>query len=163
MVERDRLGRVISHVVLLIGVLVVAFPVYVTLIASTQTSEQIVQQVPMSLLPGDNFLASFRLALLGGQTDNGARTPPVAPMLWVSLGIIVVFGGATIWFHDETFIKWKPTILYWLFAGALLAGRLIWKKNLVKSLLSEQVAVPDPVDPAELIRSCALRILRSRG
>ena len=59
---------------------------------------------------------------------------------------LVGFGlGSIDWFHDETFIKWKPTILYWLFAGALVAGRLIWKKNLVKSLLSEQIDVPEPV------------------
>ena len=74
-----------------------------------------------------------------------ARGRRVEPMLWISLGVIVVFGGATIWFHDETFIKWKPTILYWLFAGALLAGRVVWKRNLVKTLLSEQINVPDAV------------------
>jgi intracellular septation protein len=69
----------------------------------------------------------------------------VDPMLWVSLIVIVVFGGATIWFHDDSFIKWKPTILYWLFAAALIAGRVVWRKNLVKSLLSEQISVPDAV------------------
>ena len=53
MVERDKVGRAISHLVLMLGVIVVAFPVYVTLIASTQTSEQIVQQAPMSMAPGE--------------------------------------------------------------------------------------------------------------
>ena len=43
-------------------------------------------------------------------------------MHWLSLAIIVVFGGATLMLHDETFIKWKPTVLYWLF-GAVLSGR----------------------------------------
>ena len=74
-----------------------------------------------------------------------ARGRRVDPMLWISLAVIVIFGGATIWFHDETFIKWKPTILYWLFAAALVAGRFVWRKNLVKSLLSEQITVPDAV------------------
>ena len=74
-----------------------------------------------------------------------ARGRKVDTMLWVSLGVIVVFGGATIWFHDETFIKWKPTILYWLFGGALLAGHLFWKKNLLQSLLGTQLDVPPPV------------------
>ena len=44
----------------------------------------------------------------------------VEPMQWVSLGVIVVFGGATLLTQDETFIKWKPTVLYWFFAGSLL-------------------------------------------
>jgi sn-glycerol 3-phosphate transport system permease protein len=84
MVERDRVGRTISHLVLILGVCIVAFPVYVTLIASTQTSEQIVQTVPMSLAPGGHMLETYRIALLGGQTSYGNRVPPVAPMLWVS-------------------------------------------------------------------------------
>ncbi len=66
----------------------------------------------------------------------------VDPMLWASLGIIVVFGGATLLLHDETFIKWKPTILYWLFA-ATLAGALAFKRNLIRSLLGEQLQLPD--------------------
>jgi intracellular septation protein len=69
----------------------------------------------------------------------------VDPMLWISLAVIVVFGGATIWFHDETFIKWKPSILYWLFGGTLLAGHLLWKKNLLRSLLGTQLDVPPSV------------------
>ena len=97
-------------------------------------------QAPILLATAIAIVAT--IAQVGWLLARGRR---VEPMLWISLAVIVVFGGATIWFHDETFIKWKPTILYWLFAGALLAGRLIWKKNLVRSLLSEQIAVPDPV------------------
>jgi sn-glycerol 3-phosphate transport system permease protein len=85
MVERDRVGRAISHLVLILGVVIVAFPVYVTLIASTQTSEQIVQTVPMSLAPGGHMLETYRVALFGGETSYGSRVPPVAPMMWVSL------------------------------------------------------------------------------
>jgi intracellular septation protein len=70
------------------------------------------------------------------------RGRKVEPMLWASLGIIVVFGGATLLLHDETFIKWKPTILYWLFA-ATLAGALAFKRNLIRSLLGEQLQLPD--------------------
>ena len=85
MIENRPLARALSHLVLVLGVLIVAFPIYLTFVASTHTAQEIAQQAPMSLLPGDNFLPSFRLALFGGQTDNGARTPPVAPMLWMSL------------------------------------------------------------------------------
>ena len=63
-------------------------------------------------------------------------------MLWVSLGIIVVFGGATLLLHDETFIKWKPTMLYWLFSVILLVSNVVFKKNLMRSLLQEKIALP---------------------
>jgi intracellular septation protein len=73
------------------------------------------------------------------------RGRKVDAMLWVSVAVIVVFGGATIWLHDEMFIKWKPTILYWLFGGILLGGRVLWKRNLVRSVLGAQITVPDAV------------------
>jgi len=71
-------------------------------------------------------------------------TGKVEPMQWLSLGIIVVFGGATILAHDETFIKWKPTILYWLFGTILLAGRVGWRRNFIRHLLGPQISMPDP-------------------
>jgi intracellular septation protein len=68
----------------------------------------------------------------------------VSGMLWASLGIIGVFGGATLLLQDETFIKWKPTVLYWLF-GAVLAAAALLGRNLVRAMLSEQVQLPDPI------------------
>jgi sn-glycerol 3-phosphate transport system permease protein len=85
MVENRPVANALSHLVLVLGVMIVAFPVYITFIASTQTAEQIVQNVPMSLLPGSNFITSYKLALLGGQTEYGSKIPPVAPMMMVSL------------------------------------------------------------------------------
>ena len=73
-----------------------------------------------------------------------ARGRKVEPMLWLSVAVIVVFGGATIWLHDETFIKWKPTILYWLFGTILLAGRVGWRRNFIRQLLGPQISLPDP-------------------
>jgi len=70
-------------------------------------------------------------------------TGKVEPMQWLSLGIIVLFGGATILAHDETFIKWKPTVLYWLMGGALAGGMLLFRKNLLKSLMGAQLELPD--------------------
>jgi len=67
----------------------------------------------------------------------------VEPMQWISLAVIVVFGGATIALHNETFIKWKPTVLYWLMGGALAAGQLLFRKNLLKSLMGPQLELPD--------------------
>jgi intracellular septation protein len=73
------------------------------------------------------------------------RGRKVDTMMWVTLAIIVVFGGATLALHDEMFIKWKPTVLYWLFATALAGAELLFRKNLIRAALSEQVKLPDPV------------------
>ncbi len=73
------------------------------------------------------------------------RHGKVDTMLWVSLGIITVFGGATLLLHDETFIKWKPTVLYWLFSAALLFSPIFLKKNLMRALLQEKMTLPDTV------------------
>ncbi len=74
-----------------------------------------------------------------------ARRKHVDNMLWVSLAIIAVFGGATIYFHDEQFIKLKPTVLYWCFALALLASQAFFGKNLIKSMMGKQLTLPEPV------------------
>jgi intracellular septation protein len=66
-------------------------------------------------------------------------------MQWITLAIIVVFGGATLVTHDETFIKWKPTLLYWAFASALLLGPLVFKKNPIKAVMGAQLQLPEPV------------------
>jgi len=71
------------------------------------------------------------------------RHRKVDTMLWVSLGLVVVFGGATLILHDETFIKWKPTILYWLFAGILFGSAQFFGRNLIRKMLEQQVQVPD--------------------
>ena len=73
------------------------------------------------------------------------RHRKVENMLWVSLGVIVVFGGATLLLKDETFIKWKPTVLYWLFSAALAVAALAFRKNLVRAMMEKQVTLPDPV------------------
>jgi len=72
------------------------------------------------------------------------RGRKVDTMMWVSLAIIVVFGGATLALHDETFIKWKPTVLYWLFGTTLAGAQLLWRKNLIRAMLGEQVTLPEP-------------------
>jgi intracellular septation protein len=69
-----------------------------------------------------------------GKVDN---------MLWISLGVIVVFGGATLILQSETFIKWKPTVLYWLFSAVLAVSALVFKKNLIRAMMESQVSLPD--------------------
>ena len=69
------------------------------------------------------------------------RHGKVDTMLWISFAIIAVFGGATLLLHDETFIKWKPTILYWVFSLTLLFSNLFFRKNLMRAFLHDKVAL----------------------
>ncbi len=73
------------------------------------------------------------------------RRRRVEPMLWASLAIIVVFGGATLLLRDETFIKWKPTVLYWLFAAVLAGAALLFRRNLVRAVMGAELQLPEPV------------------
>jgi intracellular septation protein len=70
---------------------------------------------------------------------------PVEPMQWAGLAIIVVFGGLTLLWQDETFIKWKPTVLYGMFAVVLGGGKLFYGRDLIRSVMGSQLALPDPV------------------
>ncbi len=73
------------------------------------------------------------------------RHDKVDTMLWLSFVIIVVFGGATVLLHDEAFIKIKPTALYWLFALVLLFSKMLFKKNLIRSLMEEKMRLPERI------------------
>lgn len=79
MVERRPLLDLVSHAVLILGVVVIAFPLYVAFVASTQTAQE-VARAPMSLIPGSHFLSNYWTALTGGAIN----TPPVGRMLWIS-------------------------------------------------------------------------------
>lgn len=85
MIERRPGLTLASHLILLLGVAIVAFPLYLTLVASTQTAEQINQSIPMSMMPGSNALQTYQTALFGGETTAGSRITGAAPMMWVSL------------------------------------------------------------------------------
>jgi intracellular septation protein len=74
-----------------------------------------------------------------------ARGKKVDLMLWVSLALVVLFGGATVWFHSETFIKWKPSVLYWTMGLAFCVSQLFFRRNLLQVLLGEQLVLPAPV------------------
>lgn len=74
------------------------------------------------------------------------RHRKVDTMLWVSLGLIAVLGGMTLLLRDETFIKWKPTLLYWAFALVLLGSATLFGKNLIRVMMAAaQIEAPDPV------------------
>ena len=85
MIERRPGLDLLSHLILLLGVSIVAFPLYLTFVASTQTAEQISRSIPMSMVPGNNFWETYRLALFGGETSLGSKVPAVWPMMQTSL------------------------------------------------------------------------------
>lgn len=93
MIERRPILDFITHAVLIIGVLIIAFPIYVTFIASTQTTQE-VAQAPMSLLPGDQFFNNYRQVLAG----EGNNVPPVARLMWVStvMALVIAIGKIVI-------------------------------------------------------------------
>lgn len=73
------------------------------------------------------------------------RHGTVDKMLLASGVIITIFGGATLLLKDPTFIEWKPTILYWLFAVSLISGQFLFKKNPMRSIMEKQISLPDTV------------------
>jgi len=81
MIERRPGLDLLSHLILLLGVSIVAFPLYLTFVASTQTAEQISRSIPMSMVPGSHFWETYRLALFGGETSLGSKVPAVWPMM----------------------------------------------------------------------------------
>ncbi len=85
------------------------------------------------------------LATIGQIAWVAFRHGKVDKMLWFSLALVVVFGGMTLVFQDENFIKWKPTILYWAFAGSMSVAALLFKRNAIRGMLGEQLQLPDAV------------------
>jgi len=103
------------------------------------------------------FFAAFRYADLYVATAV-AMVAAVAQLLWlrlrgavieathwINLTVIVVFGGATLLLQNDAFIKWKPTVLYWVFAGILLGSRWFLGRNLMQKLMGAQIQLPAPI------------------
>jgi sn-glycerol 3-phosphate transport system permease protein len=98
MIQRNPVLDFFSHLILILGVVIVFFPIYVTFIGSTQTAQQISSSNPISLLPGGNFVESYRFALFGGKTNAGASVAPALPMMGISLAsaLIIAIGKIAI-------------------------------------------------------------------
>ncbi|TAN49397.1 MAG: septation protein A [Methylococcaceae bacterium] len=69
----------------------------------------------------------------------------VEMMSLLTLGIILLFGGLTLFFQDEQFIKWKPTIINWLFGAAFLLSRWWGKQPLLERMMQGNLELPDSV------------------
>ncbi len=96
MVERSPWLTVLAHVVMVLGLLLVAFPLYLAFVASSHTAQEIIQ-APMPLLPGNHLWETYKTALLGGG-DGAGSTDQVARMMWVSLvtALVITFGKIAI-------------------------------------------------------------------
>ena len=102
-------------------------------------------QIPESSVP---ILIATALAIIASALQIVyllLRKKKIEATLWVSLIVITIFGGATIYFGSEEFIKWKPTVLYWLFGGALLLAQLIFRKNLIRAMMEKKIQLPDAI------------------
>jgi sn-glycerol 3-phosphate transport system permease protein len=96
LIERRPILDFISHLVLILGVVIVAFPIYVAFVASTQTAEQ-AALAPISLIPGSQFFINYGPVIASGASGN-ISMPPVGRMLWVSLvsALLIAFGKIAI-------------------------------------------------------------------
>jgi intracellular septation protein len=66
-------------------------------------------------------------------------------MLWITLALVVVLGGATVWFHNKTFIKWKPSVAFWAMGLSLWLSQAVFKKNLLRSMLGGELQLPPAI------------------
>lgn len=109
------------------------------------------------LIPLLLFFAAFKLydiyvatavAIVATAVQVGVqwlRQRRLEPMPLVTLGVLVVFGGLTLGLRDDTFIKWKPTLVYWLLAALVLATQWFGRATLVERLLGSQIQLPSAV------------------
>jgi intracellular septation protein len=96
---------------------------------------------------GDVYVATG-VAIVAGVIQVGLvwlRQRRLESMHLITLGLLVVFGGATLLLHDEMFIKWKPTVVNWLFAAVFLGSHFIGKRLLMQRLLEKNIELPPPV------------------
>ena len=96
MVERSPYLTAFSHLIMVLGVIIVGFPLYLAFVASTHTAQDIVQ-APMPMLPGSNFWQTYHDTLFGGGSGPGSSAP-VARMMWVSFitAIVITVGKIAI-------------------------------------------------------------------
>ena len=113
-------------------------------------------QLLFDLLPVLAFFIAYKVAgiyvatgvlivgVLAQTLYSWIRHRKVSPMLLTSAVLVLIFGGLTLLIHDATFIKWKPTIVSWLFAGAFLASQYMKGPTLVQRMMGEQVTLDSP-------------------
>jgi intracellular septation protein len=73
------------------------------------------------------------------------RRQPIHLMLWITLVLVVVLGGATIWFHNPDIIKWKPSIAYWALGISFWVSRIAFDRDLLQEMLGTEMELPPVV------------------
>ncbi|MBT4835757.1 MAG: septation protein A [Methylococcales bacterium] len=73
------------------------------------------------------------------------RTRKFETMHLVTMGILIVFGGATLILQDEMFIKWKPSVINWLFGVVFFASQFIGEKTIIERMMSQAIDIPAPI------------------
>ncbi len=103
------------------------------------------------------FFAAYRLAdifvatavaIAASLVQTGfvwLRHRRVEPLHLITLGAVAVFGGLTLALHDDRFIKWKPTLVYWILAAAVLGSQFVGRRTLVDRLLAAHVTLPPAI------------------
>ena len=112
---------------------------------------QFLELLPVALFVGVYFLTkdiylSTGVLMAGLCLQVGyeyGKTRKVSKQTQVIFWVAILFGGATLLFRNEEFIQWKPTIVNWLFATALMASQILTKENLLKKILGSQIALPE--------------------
>ncbi|CAB1274730.1 septation protein A [Candidatus Nitrosacidococcus tergens] len=105
----------------------------------------------LNLSPGDSenaILIATVVAILASGLQVGLyflKHGRVETMYLVTLGLLVVLGGATLIFHDPTFIKWKPTVVNWLFGTTFLGSQFFMKKPLIQRMMSTAISLPSSI------------------
>jgi intracellular septation protein len=119
--------------------------------------EKVSMKVFFDLFPVILFFVAFKLSdiFIATATAIGAtiamiiyskvRHGKVEKMLMINGLVISILGGITLLLHDKTFIMWKPTVLYWLFAGALFISSVFFKKNLIRQMMDKMLNPPETV------------------
>ncbi|CAG1018745.1 putative intracellular septation protein A [Burkholderiaceae bacterium] len=67
---------------------------------------------------------------------------PVHLMLWITLALVIVLGGATVYFHNPVIIKWKPSIAYWALGLSFWASRVVFRRDLLQEMLGAEMQLP---------------------
>lgn len=65
--------------------------------------------------------------------------------LWISAVLVTALGGMTLYFQNDAFIKWKPTLLYWTFAAVLIGARIFTDKNIIKMMMGKEIKLPESI------------------
>ncbi len=98
--------------------------------------------------PQDGIMLATVIAIIASIAQvsySWLKHRKVEKMHLITMGLIVVLGGATLIFQDERFIKWKPTVVNWLFAAVFLGSQFFGEKTIIKRMMGEQVELPEHV------------------